>query len=146
MDGKSGQSMIQIQRHELFWSRGGVFKVYVDGQMVGTVENKDEKFFVEPGQHRILIKMGWTKSQEIIIQCDSGKTITLTCGFNGLVINTLFILAFISFFTTKIVEPFHLGIQMERRIDIYYLVIVSMITVMISFLPSAVAYLKKNEP
>jgi hypothetical protein len=46
---------------------------YID---VGT--NNSEEFSVEPGQQKISIKMGWSESNEIIIQSDFGKTSTLS--------------------------------------------------------------------
>jgi hypothetical protein len=146
MDVRSGESIIKIQGKEQFWSKGSNFKVYIDGKMVGNIGlNSIEEFHVEPGQHKSSIKVGWSKSSELIIQSEVGKTNTLICGFNGLVFNTIFVLVLISFLSAQILEPFHLGIQMEKRIDLYYYVIIIIIIVILSFLPSAMAYIRINE-
>jgi hypothetical protein len=143
----TGQSIIKFQKKEQFWTKGANFKVYIDEKIVGNVgTNNIEEFSVEPGQHKISIKMGWSKSNEMIIQSDFGKTSTLICGCNGPVINSLLILVFIQFFMTNILKPFHLGIPMEKRIDMYSFAIISIIAVIFSFLPSAMAYIKIIEP
>jgi len=115
--------------------------------MVGKIGNdsKDE-FFVEPGQHTISTKMGWSKSDEIIIQSEAGETNTLFCGYNGPVLNSLFIIVFMQFFITNILKPFHLGIPMEKRIDFYYFVIICIITLLSSLIPSVLVNIKIIEP
>lgn len=147
MDVSSGQSIIKIKKNEQFWAKGGRFKVFIDDKMVGKIEDDNtEEFSVEPGRHKISVKMGWTKSKEIMIQSDVGKTSRLICGFNGFVIGILFILIVISFFPANILEPFHLGTQTEDTITIYYLVILAIVSIILSFIPSAMEYLKIIEP
>ncbi|HBE79833.1 MAG TPA: hypothetical protein DDW65_18940 [Firmicutes bacterium] len=147
MDGSIGQSMIKFEKKEQFWSKGVTFKVYIDQKKVGNVgTNTSEEFPVEPGQHKVSIRIGWSKSNEIIVQSDFGKTSTLIYACNEPVINSLIIVGFMQFFTRNILKPFHLGIRMEERIDIYSFGIFALIVVISSILPSAMAYIKIIEP
>lgn len=145
MDAETGQSMIRIQRKEQFWAKGGNFKVYIDEKMVGNLELNSAEFFVEPGQHKIAIKMGWSKSNEIMIQSDSGETSTLICGNNESVLYPLFIIVFIQFFSSSILRPFHLGIPMEKRIDFYYFIFSFLTVIILSLLPSALVFIKEQK-
>lgn len=146
MDNSLDQSVIKIQRKDHFLTKGGHFKVYIDEQMIGNIgTNSSEEFLVEPGQHKVLIKAGWSKSNELIVQSDLGKSSSLSCGCHGPVINSLFIIVLMQFFIPQILEPFHLSQALTKSIDTYYFVIILIITVTITFIPSAITYVKKAE-
>ena len=73
---------IRIQRTRDFYNQASKYKIFIDGQMVGTIANKEiNEFIVSSGQHTVTAKASWgCGSQDIIVDANDDKINTLIVG------------------------------------------------------------------
>ncbi len=56
------------------------YKVVVDGQMVGALAWDESKDFpIEPGPHKVRIKIDWTGSSELTFAANDGQIVEFEC-------------------------------------------------------------------
>jgi hypothetical protein len=69
---------VQIRRITgLFGARRNL-EVLIDGQWVGSIRlGETASFQVEPGLHRVGVKMDWTKAPPLEVACSPGSTVDL---------------------------------------------------------------------
>lgn len=74
--------MIQIKRDSGWTDRARAYKVVVDGKVIGKIHNGEEASFeTTPGQHELVLKIDWCKSN--YINFEAGNEITqFECGSN----------------------------------------------------------------
>jgi hypothetical protein len=74
--------------------RNRVYKVVLDGTVAGELwPGKSERFSVEPGAHKVRVKIDFMKSNEMDISAVDGQTVELACrGHSSLLamFNTVF--------------------------------------------------------
>jgi hypothetical protein len=78
---RSSGSTIQVTRRTTQWvDILRSYRVYIDGQNVGTVrDGATAEFFVEPGLHEVFLRMDWAGSPLVRVQCAPGGVARLTC-------------------------------------------------------------------
>ncbi len=65
---------IVIKRTNEFINRFRNYKIFIDGQQVGTIGNGETKeFLVSIGQHSLIAKIDWCTSQELQINIDENE-------------------------------------------------------------------------
>ena len=58
--------------------------VYVDGEKVGSVGRRQPATFeVEPGQHRVQVRMDWCRSEELAVHVLLGTRLEVSCGLRA---------------------------------------------------------------
>lgn len=90
----SNFSKIHIVRTSQYTNGLRKFKIIVDGKIVDTISNGEEKVLeITPGNHCIQLKIDWSKSKKIDVQLREGEEIKLDCGSRLYwVINSLFLM------------------------------------------------------
>jgi hypothetical protein len=69
------QARIIINRSSEWMNRVRAFKVFIDGEQVGTIKNGGaEEFKIDPGVHTVVCKVDWCSSQELGIVVSDGET------------------------------------------------------------------------
>ena len=77
---------IRVYRAPDIWmDRNRLYKVIVDGAIVGEVwPGKSERISVEPGPHKVRVKVDFMKSNEMDVSAIDGQTVELACRGYGL--------------------------------------------------------------
>jgi hypothetical protein len=80
-----GQAIIHITRsHERWRDQWRVYKVIIDGRVVGGVANGESKdFALRPGKHQVRIGLDWTGSENVAVEVGAGGFKTLCCEPKG---------------------------------------------------------------
>lgn len=90
--GKIEPPKIEIYRKSAFYGFLNDFKIYVDGIEIGRIgSGKKEVFSVEPGNHKIKVKITWwwDHSQEIAFTADNNTCTNFQCSFSFGLLGTL---------------------------------------------------------
>lgn len=82
---------MRVSRKAGTHSRMRPFKVLVDGQLAGSIEEHQTKELpVSPGPHTVQIRLDWIGSRELLIEVGAGASCDLTCRANGSPVTLLF--------------------------------------------------------
>lgn len=74
--------MIRIKRDQGYVDRFRDYKVVLDGSVIGTIKNGQEReFHLSPGKYAIYIKIDWCRSNTVEIEIDQ-DIVAFTCGSN----------------------------------------------------------------
>lgn len=78
-------SEIVVRRKAALWrDRSRNYRIFVDGTEAAKVANgKEVGIPVLPGEHVVVLKIDWCKSNPIQVEVQPGKVNTLECGPNG---------------------------------------------------------------
>lgn len=72
---------VRLKRTSEFNNRMRDFKIFIDGQQVGTIANGETKDFpTTVGQHIVTAKIDWCSSPDISVDIDDNQTINLKVG------------------------------------------------------------------
>lgn len=136
------KSLIRIRREKQAEVRE--YQVIIDDMTVGEIGNVQEaEFPIEPGPHRIVLKMGWSRSGEICIHAKPGKLYGLVCGTpisTGLTLFYIFAILSVPF----ILRHFRIVITIDYGFHIIMLIMLSILWLIISLIPSTQVYLKRD--
>jgi Protein of unknown function (DUF2846) len=107
------QATININRIGEWMNRARAFKVFIDGQQVGTISNGTQASFpVAPGTHKVECKVDWCSSREFEVKAAAGETVYLQVQsgmkYYWQVITPMLIMVFLNFYfvVSKIKKPF----------------------------------------
>ena len=85
MEPEAARGELIIQRPKLAWLdvlRG--YRVVVDGQDLGRVDNGEEKsFLVAAGSHRVQVRIDWTGSPTLEVHVDPGAAVVVEVRLRG---------------------------------------------------------------
>ncbi|RQD73085.1 MAG: hypothetical protein D5S03_13415 [Desulfonatronospira sp. MSAO_Bac3] len=75
-------SQITVKRIKAHWvDRARNYGILVDGKEVAEIGNDSEVAIdVDPGAHKVQLKIDWCRSPVIDIEVSQGKTVYLECG------------------------------------------------------------------
>ena len=77
----SRATVIRLNRTSEWKNVLRAFAVYIDGVKVGKIRNgKTLSFLVDPGEHRLMVKIDWCVSNTLVINLPDGVTADFTCG------------------------------------------------------------------
>ncbi len=72
---------IKIQRTNQYINGARDYKIYIDGQKVGTIANGELKQFeTTAGEHTVVAKIDWCKSPERLLVIKEGETKEMSVG------------------------------------------------------------------
>lgn len=81
VDDKSMNNSITISRDSGYADRVRAYLVMVDGKELGRLKNGETKTFpLEPGTHKIVMKIDWCGSNTITFSLADGESARFTCG------------------------------------------------------------------
>jgi hypothetical protein len=70
---------IKIKRADGYIGRKRDYQIFIDGQLAGTIGNKEVKEFpITAGQHTVTAKIDWCSSLDVSIDIDANETKSLT--------------------------------------------------------------------
>jgi hypothetical protein len=78
---KTIMAIIKIQRTNDYINAVRNYRLFIDGQKIGTLSNGQRKEFeVSPGRHSLVAKIDWCSSPELVIQINENDSKTFIVG------------------------------------------------------------------
>ena len=94
--------MIEISRARSYADRGRKYKIIIDDEEIGYINNGETKSLeVEEGNHNIYLKIDWCRSNEINFYATKDETIEFECGSSIKGVKSLFAFVYITFLKDK---------------------------------------------
>ena len=94
--------MIILSRGKAFHDKFRKYEVYIDDKHVADIkESEDIRIDVEPGKHKIYLKIDWCSSNTIQVDCIEGRDLLVNCGNAVKGISKHFFLYYITFARSK---------------------------------------------
>ncbi|WP_051412128.1 hypothetical protein [Halonatronum saccharophilum] len=76
-----GKAKIEFIRTSQAANSGREYEIYVDGKLEGKIANGErETIELESGEHQIIVKLDWNKSNEMKVDLEVGEEKKLICG------------------------------------------------------------------
>lgn len=76
-------SNIIIKRIKQYADSLRKYKIYVDGEKIGSISRgKNKEFHLAPGKHMIQLKIDMIRSNKLVFELDENQTINFVCGSN----------------------------------------------------------------
>src|SRR5829696_5228968 len=80
----NAKATVYLRRVPQFWDRIRKYQVFLDGAQIGEI-SRDEtlNLSVEPGEHKIRLKLDWTRSNTLSFNARADENVYLECGNNA---------------------------------------------------------------
>ena len=106
----TGISKINLKRDGQYADSLRKYKIFLDGKEIATISRSEEKEFqINPGKHKIQLKLDWVQSNEIEFEIKRNENLTLVCGSNLKGLKIFLGLLYITFWKNK-----YLYIELEK--------------------------------
>jgi hypothetical protein len=89
--------MVKIKRDSRYADRIRLYKIVLDGNVIGKIKNGQQlELEVPPGKHQLHLKIDWCRSNFVDFEANGGS-IEFECGNNIRGFKILFVIFFITF-------------------------------------------------
>jgi hypothetical protein len=99
-------AIIRIERKKQFINILRDYQIYINGQIAGTLSNGEtQDFIIHPGQHTLVAKIDWCKSQEFQIMVEENQIQKIKVGsfkFADQIIACSLLLSILKLFTNNL--------------------------------------------
>ena len=76
-------TILSISRDAGYADRLRDYRILCDGREIGRIRNAEARDFeIAPGEHRLLVKIDWCRSNEVQFSVHDGDTARFLCGNN----------------------------------------------------------------
>jgi hypothetical protein len=94
---------ITVQRAPAVWrDRFRAYELVIDGVAIGRIRaNEEATFSVEPGSHRVWMKIDWCRSDILDVTIAEGQRAKLICKPNG---SPLFLMLYVTLLRSRYID------------------------------------------